>query len=415
MTTPPPGFPPGPTPGFPPQPPAPEEPARRDPLSTILFVVIVVAVVLAGLLGAELYVRHTANSIVAKAVSCVVQDSASASFGARPFLIQHFTHSYRDMTVETAGNQIREAKGMKLTLTLDDVRINPTADSAGTLGALDADVAWSTEGIKQTVQGIIPFVGGLINDVTTDPSSGTLELQSALGAVTVKPGVVDGGLAMEVVTVSGLGFTLPRESVHHSADPEPSHGNPRRYRRCHRHRRDRTVHHPRRNDSQRAARPLLRRGRLESLLRPAGITTGHHHRVLIDGGTPYFEIPAGLAGFGELRVVPVADELRAHSRSVGIGNQREDLEPRLLGLPAGLTELARHLPAGEGRIHPQAGLTAVTHPGRVVDIGRGAGTRIRRRCGRQDDRQTQRSNREPAGAQRDFPWTSSSLGRTSTR
>ena len=226
MTTPPlgppPGLPPGPPlglpPGPPPQPPAPEEPARRDPLSTILIVVIVVAVVLAGLLGAELYVRHTANSIVAKAVSCVVQDSASASFGARPFLIQHFTHSYRDMTVETAGNQIREAKGMKLTLTLDDVRINPTADSAGTLGALDADVAWSTEGIKQTVQGIIPFVGGLINDVTTDPSSGTLELQSALGAVTVKPRVVDGGLAMEVVTVSGLGFTLPRESVQPALD-----------------------------------------------------------------------------------------------------------------------------------------------------------------------------------------------------
>ena len=226
MTTPPlgppPGLPPGPPlglpPGPPPQPPAPEEPARRDPLSTILIVVIVVAVVLAGLLGAELYVRHTANSIVAKAVSCVVQDSASASFGARPFLIQHFTHSYRDMTVETAGNQIREAKGMKLTLTLDDVRINPTADSAGTLGALDADVTWSTEGIKQTVQGIIPFVGGLINDVTTDPSSGTLELQSALGAVTVKPRVVDGGLAMEVVTVSGLGFTLPRESVQPALD-----------------------------------------------------------------------------------------------------------------------------------------------------------------------------------------------------
>lgn len=226
MTTPPlgppPGLPPGPPlglpPGPPPQPPAPEEPARRDPLSTILIVVIVVAVALAGLLGAELYVRHTANSIVAKAVSCVVQDSASASFGARPFLIQHFTHSYRDMTVETAGNQIREAKGMKLRLTLDDVRINPTADSAGTLGALDADVTWSTEGIKQTVQGIIPFVGGLINDVTTDPSSGTLELQSALGAVTVKPGVVDGGLAMEVVNVSGLGFTLPRESVQPALD-----------------------------------------------------------------------------------------------------------------------------------------------------------------------------------------------------
>ena len=232
MTTPPPGLPPIPPPGLPPippgfpepptqqlpQPPQPEEPARRDALSTILILVIVVAVALAGLLGAELYARHTADSIVAKAVSCVVKDSASASFGLRPFLIQHFTHSYRDMTVETAGNQIREARGMKLTLTLDDIRINPTADSAGTLGALDADVTWSAEGIKQTVQGVIPFVGGLINGVTTDPSSGTLELQSALGTVTVKPQVADGGLTLEVLNVSGLGLTLPRESVQPALD-----------------------------------------------------------------------------------------------------------------------------------------------------------------------------------------------------
>ena len=217
--TPPPGFPPGPPPTQQiPQPLEPEQTARRDPLSMILIGVIVVAVTLAGVLGAELFVRHTANSIVTKAVSCVVGDSASASFGLRPFLIQHFTHSYRDMTVETAGNQIREAKGMKLTLRMDDIRINPTADSAGTLGALDADITWSTEGIKQTVQGVIPLVGGLINEVTADPSSGTLELQSGLGTVTVKPRVTDGSLALEVVNVSGLGFTLPRESVQPALD-----------------------------------------------------------------------------------------------------------------------------------------------------------------------------------------------------
>ena len=223
----------GPPPGLPPQGPRPEpptqripesfpeppgEPPRRDPVSTILILVIVAAVALAGLLGAELYARHTANSIVAKAVSCVVQDSASASFGLRPFLIQHFTHSYRDMTVETAGNQIREAKGMKLNLRLDDVRINPTADSAGTLGALDADVTWSAEGIQQTAQGVIPLLGGLVSGVSTDPSAGTLEIQAALGTVTVQPRVIDGALVLEVVKVSGLGFTLPRESVQPALD-----------------------------------------------------------------------------------------------------------------------------------------------------------------------------------------------------
>ncbi len=191
---------------------------RRDPLSVALIAVIVLALAVAGFLGAELYARHKADSIVASAVGCVVRDSASVSFGLRPFLLQHLTHSYRDLVVETAGNQIREAKGMKVRLHLDDIRINPTADSAGTLGALDADVTWSADGIKQTVQGIIPFLGGLISAVNTDPAAGTMELQGGLGSVTVLPQVVDSDLTLTVVRVTGLGFTLPRESVQPALD-----------------------------------------------------------------------------------------------------------------------------------------------------------------------------------------------------
>ena len=177
------------------EPPEPEEAPRRglrsDPVSALLVVVIVVAVGIAALLGGELYARHRADTIVAKAVSCVVQDGATASFGPRPFLLQHFTHSYRNMSVETAGNRIREAKGMKLKLLLDDIRINPTADSAGTLGSLDADVTWSAQGIKDTVGGIIPVLGNLVSEVTPDPARGTLELDGPLGTVTILPQVAD--------------------------------------------------------------------------------------------------------------------------------------------------------------------------------------------------------------------------------
>ena len=215
---PPPLGPPPATPG----PPEPVQPARRklfgDPLSALLVVVIVVAVAVAGLLGAELYARKKADSIVASAVSCVVRDSATASFGPRPFLIQHFTHSYRNMSVETAGNRIREAEGMKLKLYLDDIRINPTADSAGTLGVLNADVTWSAEGIKQTVQGMIPVLGNLVSGVTPEPATGTLEDRGPLGTVTIKPEVADGGLTLGVLKVTGLGFTLPRESVQPALD-----------------------------------------------------------------------------------------------------------------------------------------------------------------------------------------------------
>lgn len=191
---------------------------RGDPVSVVLALVIAGALVLAALLGGEVYARHKADSIVAKAVSCVVQDSASASFGMRPFLLQHFTHNYRDMRVETGGNQIRDAKGMKMTLRLDEVRMNQTAESAGTLGSLDADVTWSADGIKQTVQGVIPFLGGLVSGVTTAPSDGTLELDGPLGTVTVKPEAVDGNLKLTVLKVTGLGMRLPSESVQPALD-----------------------------------------------------------------------------------------------------------------------------------------------------------------------------------------------------
>jgi hypothetical protein len=205
-----------------PPPPAAPEPEKRhrrgDPLTVVLALVIIGALGLAALLGGEVYARNKADSIVAKAVSCVVQDSATASFGLRPFLLQHFGHRYRDMRVETAGNQIREAKGMKLTLRLDDVRMHQTADSAGTLGSLDADINWTSDGIKQTVAGMIPLIGSLVSGVTTSPSDGTLDVQGPLGTVTIKPEAVGGDLKLNVLKVTGLGMRLPSESVQPALD-----------------------------------------------------------------------------------------------------------------------------------------------------------------------------------------------------
>jgi hypothetical protein len=44
----------------------------------------VIGLVAAGLLASELYARHRAESVVAAATECVVQDKASVSFGATP-------------------------------------------------------------------------------------------------------------------------------------------------------------------------------------------------------------------------------------------------------------------------------------------------------------------------------------------
>jgi hypothetical protein len=230
---PPPQFPQGPPPGqgVPPQG-APAEPPNkdssllvkiknlfRDPLSIVLVVVIVIALAAAGLLAGELYARSRADSVVARAAQCVVQDNATVSFGALPpFLMQHISGHYTNIHFETAGNQIRQAKGMKVNVVIKDVRLEDTANSSGSIGSLVANVTWSSQGIKDTIQNAIPLVGAFVTGVTTNPSAGTIELQGALGSIVAKPEVVDNGISLQVTELTGLGFTLPRETVQPALD-----------------------------------------------------------------------------------------------------------------------------------------------------------------------------------------------------
>ena len=190
----------------------------RDPTSIILVLVIVVALAVAGVIGGEFYARHRGNQLVGDATACVVQDTASASFGASPFLLQWMSGHYGHISITTGGNQIREAKGMKADIEIEDVRLADTGDSKGTIGALDATITWTADGIKQTIQNAIPLVGSFVNGVTTNPSDGTVELQGLLGSIIAKPQVSDGGVSLEVQQITGLGMTLPRETVQPALD-----------------------------------------------------------------------------------------------------------------------------------------------------------------------------------------------------
>ncbi len=205
------------------EPAAPVKTKRRflgDPVSIILVLVIVAALVVAGLIGGELYARNRANSVVAAATECVVQDQAKVSFGPSPFLLQHLTGHYRDISIHTAGHQIRNAKGMTADININDVDLHGSGDSKGTIGELDATITWTSDGIRETVQQGVPFVGGLVNAVSTNTSAGTIELNGALGlgSVTVKPQIAGSGLALQVVKVTAMGATLPHETAQSALD-----------------------------------------------------------------------------------------------------------------------------------------------------------------------------------------------------
>jgi hypothetical protein len=186
----------------------------------LLFLVIVALLMFAVPIGAELYARHLAASKVADAVRCEVEDNARVSFAATPpMLWQYLTHHYTDISGQTAGNQVRSAKGMKVSLDIHDIKLNSTNNSKGTIGSLNGTISWSADGIKQSIQDAVPVLGKfLAGEVTTNPSDGTVTLKGVLDSATVKPQIVNNGLSLQVVSLGALGSKMSTDTVQKNLD-----------------------------------------------------------------------------------------------------------------------------------------------------------------------------------------------------
>nr|WP_231976839.1 DUF2993 domain-containing protein [Mycobacterium sp. E740] len=179
--------------------------------SIILIVVIVVALLAGGLAGGELYARHRADSILTDVAHCVTDDGVTISFGVNPpFLWQHITGHYTNISVTTDGNRVQSADGMTAEVVLADVRLQDTGNSKGTIGKLDATLTWKAAGIKDTIAANLPGVGSLITGVRTDAAAGTVILEAGDNSVTAKPVVTDGDLNLQVLDVTG---PLPKDAV----------------------------------------------------------------------------------------------------------------------------------------------------------------------------------------------------------
>jgi LmeA-like phospholipid-binding len=179
--------------------------------SIILIAVIVVALIAGGLAGAELYARHRADAVLVEVAECIVQDGVTISYGVNPpFLWQHITGHYTNISVTTAGRNVQDADGMTADVTVSDVRLRETGDSKGTIGSLTATLDWKSAGIKETLAANLPAVGSLITGVRTDRAAGTIVVDAGDNSVTAKPVVTDGDLNLEVLDVTG---PLPKDGV----------------------------------------------------------------------------------------------------------------------------------------------------------------------------------------------------------
>lgn len=186
----------------------------------LLGLTVLLVLTLVGMFGGEMYARHRAESLVADAVKCEAEDSATVSFDTSPpVLAQHFQGDYSHISVQTAGNQIRQAKGMQLDLDIRDVHVEKTADSKGTIGSLDGTITWPADGIKQSIQDVVPVIGSIVTGkVTTDPGAGTVELKGLLNKAVVKPQIVNNGLHLQVVDLEALGQDLDTDTVQSNLD-----------------------------------------------------------------------------------------------------------------------------------------------------------------------------------------------------
>ena len=179
--------------------------------SIILIAIIVVALIAGGLAGAELYARNRADAVLVDVAECIVQDGVTISYGVNPpFLWQHITGHYTNISVTTAGRNVQDADGMTADVTVSDVRLQETGDSKGTIGSLTATLDWKSAGIKETLAANLPVVGNLITGVRTDSAAGTMVVDAGDNSVTAKPVVTDGDLNLEVLDVTG---PLPKDGV----------------------------------------------------------------------------------------------------------------------------------------------------------------------------------------------------------
>ena len=207
-----------------------------------------VSLVLAGLIGGELYARHDAQTKVAQAVACELNDQATASFGVTPLLLwQLATNRFTNISVSTAGNQIRDAKGMKIAINIKNVDLDKrTSTSKGTIGSLVPPSTGRVMASNSLCRTQIPVLGpAVISSVITHPGRRHHRAEGHVGQHHRQAGGIRQRVQLQISKFNPLGFTVPKETmqpyagrVHLNADQELPAGHPRGQRSGHSYRCD---------------------------------------------------------------------------------------------------------------------------------------------------------------------------------
>ena len=175
---------------------------RKAPMIAVLVVLVLVA----ALLGGELYVRQQIKSCLAGQLENELGSEVEVGLGWKPI------KQVSSVTLDSNDARFGPAVDMTVSAEVEDVDLEQSAESGGTIGSSNADIAWSTEGIAATLQS--QGIGGLVSDVTSDASTGTLSFAiGGLAQLTVEPTVAGDRVDVRTVDASILGLGIPTDLV----------------------------------------------------------------------------------------------------------------------------------------------------------------------------------------------------------
>ncbi|MEV0948004.1 DUF2993 domain-containing protein [Rhodococcus sp. NPDC049939] len=181
----------------------------------VLVISLVVIALLAGVLvGGELFVRHNVKTCMADQFESQLGSQVDIGLSWKPVLLQSIDGNIPHLSISSDDTKFGPAEGMQVHAQINDIRVENTPESSGTIGSSEATVNWSTEGILETLQQ--QTFGSLITGVTADSNAGTLRFDvgpAGLVNLTVKPTVTNGTVDVETVGAEILGLGLPTDLV----------------------------------------------------------------------------------------------------------------------------------------------------------------------------------------------------------
>ncbi|MDJ0396005.1 DUF2993 domain-containing protein [Rhodococcus sp. G-MC3] len=177
-----------------------------------MIAVLVVLVLVAALLGGELFLRQQIKSCLAGQLETEIGSQVEVGLGWKPILISLVDKKVSSVTIDSDDARFGPAEGMTVHAEANDVNLEQTSDSNGTIGSSNADISWSTDGIASTLQS--QGIGALVSGVTADQSAGTLSFAiGGLAQLTVKPTVAGSRVDVQTVDASILGLGIPTDLV----------------------------------------------------------------------------------------------------------------------------------------------------------------------------------------------------------